>query len=237
MGPTADVPTPGTGLADGAGLADFVLARMQARQLTQAQLCQRAGISRQTLHILLYRPEQWPTLPTLFALGRVLKVHPTRLVQLVTEARPDALGADIRSRSAQRRGDRTEFVRDVTFPDGAWVVPGPRFTKVWEVHNVGSVAWEGRFIHCMDEQVAVFNQSGRELLLAQPLAPTQSLVPIATTAPGAMVQVAVEFTAPLLPGTVLSYWKSVFADGRLCFPRATGLWVKVQVVARGATAA
>jgi hypothetical protein len=52
---------------------------------------------------------------------------------------------------------------------------------------------------------------------------------VPTTAPGATLQLSMDFTAPQQPGTVLSYWKSVFADGALCFPDSAGLWVKVRV--------
>ena len=47
--------------------------------------------------------------------------------------------------------------------------------------------------------------------------------------PGAGVRLTVEFTAPKMVGTFISYWKSVFEDGSLCFPKAQGLSVKVRV--------
>ena len=86
----------------------------------------------------------------------------------------------------------------------------------------------------MDEEMVVYSRSGEILRLAQPLQPVVPQVPVPTTQPGETVQLSVEFTAPNSPGTVLSYWKMVFADGALCYPAARGVWVKVLVTALAA---
>ena len=36
---------------------------------------------------------------------------------------------------------RAEFVRDVNYPDGTYVMPGTSFVKTWRLRNVGTQAW------------------------------------------------------------------------------------------------
>lgn len=202
-------------------------ARLRARDLglSLVDLCESAGISRQTFYALADVPDKLPSLQTLIALARVLNVHPMRLLQLLFDETHPSTTAGPRP----RRGDRSAFVRDVNIPDGQLVLPGQGFDKVWELQNVGSVAWEHRFLQCMDEEVIVYTRSGDELRLAQNLIHDGSRIPIPTTAPGETVQLRVRFKAPHSPGTVISYWKMVLADGSLCFPRSRGVWVRVQI--------
>lgn len=212
-------------------LGAYLTERMQALALSQSELCRRAGISRQTLHTLGSTPDKLPSLPTVIAIAGALQVHPIRLLQIICDqlaSPPNGMPP------RQRRGDRSAFVRDVSFPDGELVLPGQRFVKTWELQNVGHMAWQGRLLRCMDEEVVVYSRSGEVLRLAQPLQPAVLQVPVPNTQPGETVQLSVEFTAPNSPGTVLSYWKTVFADGALCYPAARGVWVKVLVTALAA---
>ncbi|MCX7277097.1 MAG: NBR1-Ig-like domain-containing protein [Burkholderiales bacterium] len=201
--------------------------RQRARELglNLSALCKQAGIGRQTLYDLACIPDKLPSMQTVVALADVLQVHPLRILHLVFDAVP----INPAVKRAQQQGDRSAFVRDVTAPDGALVLPGQRFTKTWELQNAGNVPWQGRFLQCMDEEVVVATRTGETLHLAHNLVPASSRIAVPTTAPGATVQLSVELTAPQTPGTVLSYWKSVFADGTLCFPDSVGVWVKVRV--------
>ncbi|BDT69782.1 hypothetical protein os1_39740 [Comamonadaceae bacterium OS-1] len=201
--------------------------RQRARELglNLSALCKQAGIGRQTLYDLACIPDKLPSMQTVVALADVLQVHPLRILHLVFDTVPIKPAV----KRAQQQGDRSAFVRDVTAPDGALVLPGQRFTKTWELQNAGNVPWQGRFLQCMDEEVVVATRTGETLHLAHNLVPASSRIAVPTTAPGATVQLSVEFTAPQPPGTVLSYWKSVFADGTLCFPDSVGVWVKVRV--------
>lgn len=213
-------------------LDGYVRQRCAEIGLSLSDLSRSTGLSRQTLHSLAQVPQKMPSLQTLIALADTLKIHPMRLVHLAFEdaaVPPLPLGR-------QRRNDHSAFVADVTYADGALVLPHQRFTKTWELQNVGKVAWTGRYLQCMDEEILVYARSGEVLTLAHNLRPDQTRVPVPDTLPGEMVQVSVEFTAPEPPGTVLSYWKSAFADGSLCFPKSRGLWAKVRVtsMARGA---
>lgn len=201
--------------------------RKRARELglNLSVLCKQAGIGRQTLYDLARIPDKLPSMHTVVALADVLQVHPLRILHLVFDAVPIKTAV----KRAHQQSDLSAFVRDVTAPDGALMLPGQRFTKTWELQNAGRVPWEGRFLQCMDEEIVVATRTGEALHLADNLVPTSTRIPIPTTAPEATVQLSVEFTAPQSPGTVLSYWKSVFADGTLCFPDSVGVWAKVRV--------
>ena len=209
----------------------YLAERMRSLEISQSELCRRAGISRQTLHTLNSMPNKLPSLPTVMAIAGALQVHPIRLLQIICDQQASSPNG---TQPRQRRGDRSAFVRDVSFPDGELVMPGQRFVKTWELQNVGQMVWQGRLLRCMDEEMVVYSRSGEILRLAQPLQPVVPQVPVPTTQPGETVQLSVEFTAPNSPGTVLSYWKMVFADGALCYPAARGVWVKVLVTALAA---
>lgn len=208
-------------------LDSYVRSRAKSLGLSTTELCRRAKLSRQTVHSLTQVGGKLPTLPTVVALARVLQVHPIRMLRLLFDAEPSpAVGAQ---GGSPRQDDQSAFVRDVSFPDGEMVLPGQRFVKTWEMQNVGKVAWTDRFMQCQDEQIVVYTRDGREIRVADNLLPSSTLIAVPPTAPGQTVQISIEFTAPQMPGTVVSYWKSVFADGTLCFPSARGLWVKVHV--------
>jgi transcriptional regulator with XRE-family HTH domain len=206
-------------------LDGYIRKRCLTLGISMSDLSRLSGLSRQTLHSLAQVPHKMPALPTLIGLADTLKVHPLRLVHLVFS--DGGLPAHVPGR--QRRNDHSVFVADVTFADGALVMPNQRFTKTWELQNVGKVAWIGRTLQCLDEEVQVSTRAGEVLRLAHNLCPAQTCVPVPDTLPGELVQISVDFTAPEPPGTVLSYWKSTFADGSLCFPKSRGLWVKVRV--------
>ena len=81
----------------------------------------------------------------------------------------------------------------------------------------------------MDDEIVVHSRIGGVLKIAENIVPRVVRIPVPTTLPGEVVRLTVNFTAPAMPGTFLSYWKSVFEDGTLCFPEAQGLSVKVRV--------
>ena len=212
-------------------LDSYVRSRAQALGLSQTALCRLAGISRQTLHTLTSDSHKLPSMQTMLALAQALQVHPIRLLQLLCEDHPELIAPPRRRR---QRGDQSAFVRDVTYPDGELVLPGQCFVKTWEVQNVGQVVWDKRYLQCMDDEIVVYSRSGDVMHLAQNLKPSVARIPVPLTRPGETVQLSVEFTAPALPCTVVSYWKTTFADGSPCIPNARGLWVKVVVTSLAA---
>jgi len=115
------------------------------------------------------------------------------------------------------RYDDSTFVGDITVPNGSIVSTCERFTKKWEIENVGLKTWEKRFLR-EDNQGA----SG--------LDPDSPLIPIDRTLPGERVTIKVRFTAPKYPATCESYWKMVDENGAYCFPHKVGLNCCVKVV-------
>ena len=214
-------------------LTPYITERTRSLGISQSELCRLAAISRQTLHTLMTEQDKLPTLQTVMAIASALHVHPLRLLQIICDERVPMVAT---VRAHHKRGDKSAFVRDVSYPDGALVLPGQRLLKTWELQNVGNVPWQGRWLQCMDEEVFVYQRSGEQLHLALPLQPDALRVAIPDTAPGDSVQISVGFTAPNSPGTVLSYWKATHADGRLCYPGARGVWAKVLVSTLAATA-
>jgi nucleoside phosphorylase len=116
--------------------------------------------------------------------------------------------------------DASEFIKDVTIPDGTIVRVGETFVKTWEIRNVGCVPWRGRHL----KRIGASTGSG---LLSSP-----DIVSIPDTMPGQVVQISVPLTAPGFEATTTCCWKMVDTNGKLCFPERypDGLNVIVHVV-------
>jgi hypothetical protein len=99
--------------------------------------------------------------------------------------------------------------------DGTFVKVGSSFEQAWVLENSGFVVWQGRAL---------------KELSRDRLTPATDLVPISRTAPGERVRIPVTFTAPDEPGSCRSVWKTVDADGNLCFPWLLGIWCQVLAV-------
>lgn len=212
-------------------LGRYIRARSKERAISLSELARRTGLSRQTLHAIGEAGGRLPEMETVVKLAVELAVHPMQLFHLVFE--------DFRlqpkfERQHRERGDRSIFLADVTIPDGTVVAPCARFTKTWEVQNVGTTPWEGRVLRCMDEDLSVSRRSvsGEDghVRVTDRLRPSAHTIPVPYTEPCGVARMSVDFEAPRLPGTCLSYWKSFFADGTLCFPESVGLTCKVRVL-------
>ena len=208
-------------------LGRFLRSRTRELGISLSELARRSGKSRQTLHSLSVNGERLPEIETLIDLALSLDVHPMRLLHLVFDDYQFPLK---QAREFKERGDKTIFLADVTIPDGEVVLAGSRFTKIWEVQNVGTAVWENRFLACMDSEIVVSSLAGERLTVTQRLRPSVERIAVPCTPPGDIVRMSVDFVAPSLPGTCVSYWKSVFADGGYCFPNSVGLTCKVRVI-------
>lgn len=114
-------------------------------------------------------------------------------------------------------GDVIRFIDDITYEDGSVVRPGAKFRKVWEVQNVGTIAWRGRYLQRIDTPGETDCRS-------------TSRIPIADTRPGERRRIAVTVTAPsTAPTTCKVRWKMVDASGRQSFPSAPPLFYQVYV--------
>jgi hypothetical protein len=116
-------------------------------------------------------------------------------------------------------GDYSDFVRDVTVPDGSLVQPGETIHKQWELNNGGNVPWIGRRL------VRLGANGG----YASPSSPGS--IPIPDTAPGENVTISVNFVAPEMPANYIVHWKMADEHGRWCFPDRYrfGVWVSFVV--------
>ena len=113
--------------------------------------------------------------------------------------------------------DDSNFIGDITIPNGHRVYTGDSFIKTWEIENVGLTIWENRYLKEDNEG-------------ASGLIPDSNIVPIPRTLPGERVKISVHFTAPEIPATCDSYWKMVDEDGKYFFPHKVGLNCLVKVV-------
>ena len=121
-------------------------------------------------------------------------------------------------------GDRSDFVADLTVPDGSRVEPQEKLLKRWRIRNAGKVPWVGRMLR-RDGAL------GGDQIIRSPRD-----VPIPAAAPGETADIEVEISAPRLPGSVEAYWRMVDEDGRTCFPDPWypyGIYVRLQVVGPG----
>lgn len=87
-----------------------------------------------------------------------------------------------------------KFVDDVTVPDGTEFEPGDTFTKTWSLRNVGSCSWTSGFD-------IVF--AGGDAMDA----PSAVQITSGTVAPGQVVEVSVDMTAPGSAGTYRGNWQ------------------------------
>jgi hypothetical protein len=113
-------------------------------------------------------------------------------------------------------GDKSTFIRDVTFPDNSRVRPGQRFTKKWELKNTGAARWVDRYL--IPDGLSTGNCSY----------PARIRVP--TTDPGQTVVISVPVTAASTPGLCYVTWRMVDASGALYFPGYLGIWFEVKVL-------
>jgi transcriptional regulator with XRE-family HTH domain len=205
-------------------LSTYIRRRAKELGLTITELCRRAEISRQTLYALQNNYKRLPSLDTIVVLAQILKTHPLQLLNLLfaTESIPTLP-------SKRLLGDDSTFIQDLTFPDGERVAPNQWITKSWEMKNSGTVVWKGRHLVCIDETLAVFTRLGDSLKVGESLEPLSNRIAVPETKPGESVKLSVKLLTPSQPGTVLSYWKTVFSNGSYCFPSDPGLWCKVRV--------
>lgn len=208
-------------------LCDFIRRRGREKGMSVSDICKSAGKSRQTFYAMSEPGTRLPDIETLLDFAVALDVHPMRLMQLVFEGRQ---GPFCRRHERRLPRDASQFIRDVTIPDGSLVMTGSHFVKSWEVLNAGNTIWEGRFLVCMDDDLIVVADGGMRPV-APRLVPDVRRIPVPRTAPGTSAILCVPFTAPSLPGTCVSYWKSVGPTGEVCFPEAVGLSVRVQAIA------
>lgn len=210
-------------------LSDYVRRWCAQHGITLEKLAEDAGVARGTLYNML-DPKTTPKIPHLLNLANAMGVHHTILFRLkwaefgVLEEKPCLVSAG----PARQQGDASGFI-DETVPDGSIIASGSTFEKSWTLQNVGDTVWEGRYLVCIDSDLATGYYPNGQPASDYQLKPHHSAIPIPVTKPGEMVTLAVKFDAPMIAGRYISYWKMVNADGELCFPSGVGASVSILV--------
>lgn len=117
-------------------------------------------------------------------------------------------------------GDRSEWIADITIPDGTLMSPGQTFTKVWRIRNAGTVDWKGRYL----KRIGALGGVGQ---VSTPL-----LTPIADTPAGQEADIAVSCKAHILAGSSVAHFKMSDQAGHLYFPTSSpaGIVLSITVV-------
>jgi transcriptional regulator with XRE-family HTH domain len=204
-------------------LSDYIRKRLRELSLSQGDLAQRAGISRQAIVKLLSGDVRDPQISTVRSLAFALQISPIYLFRLLLERNPIDRGIQL---LALNDGDHSSFVADVTIPDGSLIAPGERFEKIWEIQNTGRSKWAERKLRC-------FNFPTDQTAFETPtfLRPDVLEVAVSDALPGQVVRLSVWFTAPMIPCNCMSIWKLVDEKGQECFPALSGLQCVVTVSA------
>ena len=117
---------------------------------------------------------------------------------------------------------QAEFIRDVTYPDGTYVMPGSTFTKTWRIRNVGTQAWT-------TDTRLVF-------VAGDPMNSVGTKIPY-YVAPGNTVDISLRLTAPTYGGNVSGQWMLQAPDGTYFGVGCNGqtpIWVAVTTWTNGA---
>jgi len=103
------------------------------------------------------------------------------------------------------------FVADITVEDGTSMTPQQQFVKIWKMRNEGTLAWP--------ENTRLSFVGGDKLSSVEAVA-----VPVVE--PGVEVDIAVDMTAPTLPGRYVGYYRLLTPDGTRFGQR---VWVDIVV--------
>lgn len=97
--------------------------------------------------------------------------------------------------------DIAGFVADVTIPDGAEISAGQNFTKTWKIKNEGTCTWNSNY--------KIEYYSGERLNTNISYALTSTSV-----APGELLEISIQMTAPAAQGDYISNWILKNATGQ-----------------------
>jgi len=207
----------------------YVRQRSKELGLSLTAVAKKSDISRPNLYKLLSGSAENARISTLVRLANALQTHPLILIQQMFEQHKFVA---YNKNQASVTNDASGFIRDVTFPDNSAVKVKQHFIKTWEIQNVGNIHWKNRFLSCVDHQLEISSCSSdfSPPATKRCLQPSCNQVAIADLAPGESTQISVDFTAPDIPGSCISYWKMTDHEGKPFFPSIEGLSCLVQVL-------
>ncbi|KAK1422356.1 hypothetical protein QVD17_25422 [Tagetes erecta] len=110
----------------------------------------------------------------------------------------------------------SQAVLDVSWYIITIMAPSTVFTKVWRIRNNGSISWPygSQLRWIKGERLSVLDDS------------VDVKIPVDGLPVGWELEIAVDFTAPKLPGRYASYWRMVSPSGELF---GQTVWVLIQV--------
>ena len=113
------------------------------------------------------------------------------------------------------------FVRDLSIPDGSYMKPNERFTKIWQVQNTGSCTWNPGYY------LALFKgtQMGADRVNVDRSVP-----------PGGVIDLSIKLTAPPSEGSYRGHF-TMYTPTGIRFMTSSGsqdgIWVDIQVQGSG----
>ncbi|MBV6450129.1 MAG: hypothetical protein MHPDNHAH_00850 [Anaerolineales bacterium] len=145
------------------------------------------------------------------------------LVALILSLTPAATAPTSVS-AAQTCTDKAQFIADVTVPDGTRFEPGAPFTKDWRLRNVGTCTWTTSYSLVFDtgEKMGAVASSNFANNIA----------------PGQIIDITINMTAPSAAGHYIGYWKFKNAQGALFgigVNANKAWWVEINVVGTSTT--
>ncbi|XAR50242.1 hypothetical protein NMG60_11004512 [Bertholletia excelsa] len=109
----------------------------------------------------------------------------------------------------------SRFIVDVNVPDGAVMAPRTQFTKIWQMRNNGTTVWPQGTQLVWNGGDKLSDSLSVELQISVDGIPVEN-----------ELDIAVDFTAPDLPGRYISYWRMASPSGQKFGQR---VWVLIQV--------
>ncbi|TKY55260.1 Ubiquitin-associated/translation elongation factor EF1B [Spatholobus suberectus] len=109
----------------------------------------------------------------------------------------------------------SRFILDVNVIDGTMMAPSTAFTKIWRMRNNGTIVWPTgtQLVWIGGDKFSDFHSVDLEV--------PEDGVPVEKE-----LDIAVDFTAPQLPGRYISYWRMSTPSGHKFGQR---VWVLIQV--------
>ena len=95
--------------------------------------------------------------------------------------------------------DKSQFIADITIPDGTILAPGTAFTKTWRIKNTGTCSWTPSYTIVFDHGDQMSGPSAQAL--------------VGNVNPGQTADISINLTAPATNNHYVGYWKLRNAAG------------------------
>lgn len=199
----------------------YLRDRMERLELSHEEVATRANISRHTWHRLLNREVVETKFSTFIHLSKALQTHVVVLLELYCPHR--GVSANLSEKRA-KINYACGFVNDVTYPQNSLVKINQRFTKTWQLMNLGTRDWEAIYLACINMETQpthCYNETHSP--------PMTTTMPIADTKTKQTVDISVQIVAPNFPCVLISEWKIVDKEGNLFCKNFSSLHCVVRV--------